>query len=114
MVPFRNGFAAPIVFVTSVGLVIATSGAIAHSNESNCRRLEDLARQYAGVQLTSQQQKLKRRLIAWYNGNCKRMRSADVRGLTTATDRTPSTWGVFCQNICPDDRFLGVPIRVIR
>jgi hypothetical protein len=61
-----------------VGLLTATSGTGALSNEGNCQRLEDLARQYAGVQLTSSQQQLKRRLVAWYNGNC-RTRNADAR-----------------------------------
>ena len=54
-------------------LLTATSGTGALSNEANCRRLEDLAGQYARVELTSsQQQQLKRKLVAWYNGNCKR------------------------------------------
>jgi hypothetical protein len=49
------------------------------SNESQCRQLEDLARQYAGVKLTSHQQQLKRKMVAWYNGNCKRTRNAHAR-----------------------------------
>jgi hypothetical protein len=49
------------------------------SNESNCRQLEDLARQYAGVKLSSQQQQMKRRLVAWYNSNCKRTQSVHAR-----------------------------------
>jgi len=56
--------------------LIAFSSTSALSNENSCRRLEDLALQYAGVQLTSQQQHLKRKLVAWYNGNCKRTREA--------------------------------------
>ncbi len=60
------------------GLFVAASGTTALSSD-NCRRLEELARQYAGVQLTSSQQQLKRRLVAWYNANCKRTRSADAR-----------------------------------
>ena len=78
-----NGFAARLLLIASIVLVVAMSGTSAQSNESNesnCRRLENLARQYAGVQLTSQQQKLKRRLVGWYNGNCKQMQSADVNG----------------------------------
>ena len=59
-------------------LLIAThTGAL--SNESNCRYLESLARQYAGVQLTSYQQQIKRKLVAWYNDNCKRTRSVQAR-----------------------------------
>jgi hypothetical protein len=61
------------------GLLVAMSGTGALSNESNCRRLEDLARQYVGVQLSSQQQQIKRRLVAWYNDNCKRGRSVHAR-----------------------------------
>jgi hypothetical protein len=68
----------PGILVVAAGLLIAMSGTAALSNESNCRQLEDLARQYAGVKLTSQQQQIKRRLIAWYNGNCKRTRSAQA------------------------------------
>ena len=66
-------YAVPLVLLT------ATSGTGALSNEANCRRLEDLAGQYARVELTSSQQQLKRKLVAWYNGNCKRTRKADAR-----------------------------------
>ena len=62
----------------AAGLLVAVSGTAAVSNE-NCRRLEDLARQYAGVQLTASQKQLKRKLVAWYNGNCKSTRSAEAR-----------------------------------
>jgi hypothetical protein len=62
----------------AVSLLVATS-TTALSNESNCRYLESLARQYAGVQLTSYQQQVKRKLVAWYNDNCKRTRSAQAR-----------------------------------
>ncbi|MPZ37792.1 MAG: hypothetical protein GEU95_06965 [Rhizobiales bacterium] len=61
------------------GLLIAMSGTSALSHDNNCRRLEDLARQYAGVQLTSQQRQIKRRLVGWYNDNCKRARSVQAR-----------------------------------
>ena len=69
----------PAILVIAASLLIATSSTAALSNESNCRRLEDLARQYAGVQLTSEQKQLKRRLVAWYNDNCKRTRSVQAR-----------------------------------
>lgn len=52
-----------------------TAGSTAALSNDNCRRLEDLARQYAGVTLTADQKRLKRRLVAWYNGNCKRTRN---------------------------------------
>ena len=70
--------------VTARAVVLAIAGALlsaigstaALSNESQCRQLEELARQYTGVKLTSEQQQLKRRLVAWYNENCKPTRSA--------------------------------------
>jgi len=68
-----------IVAITAAGLLIATNGTVALSNESNCRQLEGVARQYAGVKLTSEQQRIKRRLVAWYNDNCKRTRSVQAR-----------------------------------
>jgi hypothetical protein len=68
----------PAIVMIAASLLVATSGTSALSNE-NCRRLEALARQYAGVKLTSEQQQLKRRLTAWYNENCKRTRSAHAR-----------------------------------
>jgi hypothetical protein len=67
------------IAVMAAGLSIATSGTGAFSNESQCRQLEDLARQYAGVKLTSDQRQLKRKLTAWYNENCRRARSVQAR-----------------------------------
>ena len=67
------------IVVIATSFLIAMSGTAALSNESNCRRLEDLARQYAGVQLTSEQKQLKRRLVAWYQDNCKRTRTVQAR-----------------------------------
>jgi hypothetical protein len=67
------------VAMMAAGLLIATSGTVALGNEGNCRQLESLARQYAGVKLTSEQQRIKRRLVAWYNDNCKRTRSVHAR-----------------------------------
>ena len=71
-------FVRPLVVAVAVSLSIAASASAALSND-NCRYLEDLARQYAGVQLTSDQKQIKRKLVAWYNGNCKRTRSAEAR-----------------------------------
>jgi hypothetical protein len=67
------------IVVMAAGLPVVVSGTAALSNESNCRQLEDLARQYAGVKLSSQQQQMKRRLVAWYNSNCKRTQSVHAR-----------------------------------
>jgi hypothetical protein len=68
-----------LVLVVAVSALTAMGGTGALSNESNCRRLEDLARQYAGVQLTSYQQNLKRKMVAWYKDNCRPTRSAQAR-----------------------------------
>ena len=67
------------IAVMAAGLFIITSNTGALSNEGQCRQLEDLARQYAGVKLTSHQQQLKRKMVAWYNGNCKRTRNVHAR-----------------------------------
>lgn len=67
-----------IVF-TAAAMPVVTSGTGALSNESNCRQLESLARQYAGVKLTSDQRQLKRKLVAWYNENCRRTRNVHAR-----------------------------------
>lgn len=67
------------ILVIATGLPTIASGTSAWSSEGNCRHLEDLARQYAGVTLTSEQQRIKRRLVAWYNDNCKRTRSVQAR-----------------------------------
>ena len=64
--------------IIAAGLLITVSGTGAVSNE-NCQRLEALAREYAGVQLTSAQQQIKRRMVSWYKKNCGRTQSADIR-----------------------------------
>ena len=61
----------PATPVIAAILLTAMNGTAALANEHNCRRLENLAREYAGVQLTKPQQQIKRRLVAWYNGNCR-------------------------------------------
>ena len=78
MVGTGQVFARSAIHIIAACSLIAMSGTAALSNENNCRRLENLAREYAGVQLTSQQQQLKRRLVGWYNRNCK-TRSAAAR-----------------------------------
>jgi hypothetical protein len=57
-------------------MLMTSTGTLANEN---CRRLEALAQQYAGVQLTSAQVQIKRRMVAWYNKNCGSTRRADVR-----------------------------------
>jgi len=72
-----NAFARPLFIISTAGFLSGAGGTEAWSNE-NCRKLESLARQYAGVTLTTDQKQLKRRLVAWYNGNCKTTRSAQA------------------------------------
>jgi len=52
------------------GLLVFSSSAAFSSDD--CRRLEVLAHQYAGVQLTSGQKQIKRQMVAWYSTNCVR------------------------------------------
>jgi hypothetical protein len=58
----------------SAGLFLTISSTGALSNEK-CQQLETLARQYAGVELTSLQKQLKRKLVAWYFKNCGERRA---------------------------------------
>jgi hypothetical protein len=44
--------------------------------DARCAQLEELHRQYLGVSLTSDQQALKRKLVAWYNANCRQRRAS--------------------------------------
>jgi hypothetical protein len=62
------------------GLVAASfSGAVKQvSANDNCQQLEALSQQYAGVTLTVGQEKLKRRLVVWYEKNCHDRRSANA------------------------------------
>jgi hypothetical protein len=41
-----------------------------------CKQLEELNQQYIGVSLTSDQQQIKRKLVAWYKANCRQRRAA--------------------------------------
>ena len=58
-----------------VGLFLAISSTATLSNEK-CQQLENLAREYAGVELTSIQKQLKRKMVAWYYKNCGERRAA--------------------------------------
>jgi len=53
----------------SAGLILALSSNVA-SSAQNCERLEALAVQYAGVELTRGQKQLKQRMIIWYSTHC--------------------------------------------
>jgi hypothetical protein len=52
------------------GLLLSVASTVAAADD-NCQRLEALHRQYIGVVLTSDQKKLKRKLVAWYRKNCR-------------------------------------------
>ena len=53
-----------------------TSTASTAGDDPRCAQLEELNRQYIGVSLTSEQQVLKRKLVAWYNANCRQRRAS--------------------------------------
>jgi len=68
-------FARVLVFhslaILSAGLILALSS-IAGLSAENCQRLEALAAQYAGVELTDEQKQQKRKMVAWYSTHCIR------------------------------------------
>ncbi len=68
---FPSTLARQALAALSAGLILALSSNAALSSE-NCQRLEALANQYAGVELTSAQKQLKRKMVAWYATNCVR------------------------------------------
>jgi hypothetical protein len=74
----RTSFA----FVTRHSRAALCAGAVlsltstASLADPRCQQLEELHRQYIGVTLTSSQQQLKRRLVAWYNSNCRSRRAS--------------------------------------
>jgi hypothetical protein len=55
----------------SAGLILAWSSNAAVGAE-NCQQLEALANHYAGVELTSAQKQLKRKMVVWYSAHCLR------------------------------------------
>ncbi len=61
------------------GLFLTIAPSTASLANDNCQRLEALHRQYAGVTLTSAQKALKRKLVAWYDKNCRTTRRADAQ-----------------------------------
>jgi hypothetical protein len=68
---FPRAFARPSLAALSAGLILAFSSNAALSAES-CGRLEALATQYAGVELTGTQKQLKRKMVVWYSTHCIR------------------------------------------
>lgn len=68
---FTSAIARQSCAVLSAGLILAFSSNAAFSAE-NCQQLEALANQYAGVELTSAQKQLKRKMAVWYSTHCVR------------------------------------------
>jgi hypothetical protein len=71
---FGGALARRPLAVLSAGLILGFSSNPALSAE-NCERLEALSVQYSGVELTSVQKHLKRKMVAWYSTHC--IRQAD-------------------------------------
>ena len=61
------------LFCTAFFLTFVSTSALA---DGRCEQLEALARQYAGVALTSAQEQMKRRMVSWYKQNCGSRRSS--------------------------------------
>jgi hypothetical protein len=55
------------ISVASIAGVLPTSSRA----DARCQQIEALHDQYAGVELTSEQKQLKRKLVAWYYGHCR-------------------------------------------
>ena len=64
-----------VIAVPCVGVLLCTLSNAAFADE-RCDQLVRLHRQYAGVELTGEQQNLKAQLVAWYKANCRRARHA--------------------------------------
>jgi hypothetical protein len=58
-----------------VGLLIVGSPLPSFADE-RCSQLEMLSQQYAGVELSLTQRAIKRRLVVWYDRNCRVRRTA--------------------------------------
>lgn len=68
---FPRALARQSCAVLSAGIILALGSNAALSAES-CERLEALASQYAGVELTIAQKQLKRKMVDWYSTHCIR------------------------------------------
>jgi hypothetical protein len=66
----RDAFACRMCLALCAGLFFSLASTAALAADERCGQLVALNRQYAGVKLTSEQQDLKRQLVAWYNVNC--------------------------------------------
>jgi hypothetical protein len=68
---FPSAIARQPLAALSTGLILALSSNVTSSAE-NCERLEALAVQYSGVELTREQKQLKRKMVIWYLTHCIR------------------------------------------
>jgi hypothetical protein len=78
MLQSSGAFRRVLFAILSTGAVLysLTDAALA---DERCEQLVKLHRQYAGAELTSEQQNLKAQLVAWYKANCRRARHAVSR-----------------------------------
>jgi hypothetical protein len=72
---FVDGAARHSRTALAAALMLGFASTAAFADE-RCQQLEALARQYAGVTLTSVQQQMKRQMVAWYKQNCRTRRAA--------------------------------------
>jgi hypothetical protein len=72
----RKTFAVCSLTALCTGLFVAFASTASLASDPRCQQLEALHRQYIGVSLTPDQQSLKRRLVAWYNANCRTQRAS--------------------------------------
>jgi hypothetical protein len=68
---FPSALARQSLAALSAGLILALTSNVASSAE-NCARLEALAVQYSGVELTRGQKQPKRKMVIWYSKHCIR------------------------------------------
>jgi hypothetical protein len=73
--------------VVAAALVVAVSGVSPAIADERRQQLESLGQQYAGVELNSAQKQIKRRMVVWYEHNCRISRSKRINtGLSHMED----------------------------
>jgi hypothetical protein len=75
MLPSSGAARRYLLALLSASALVSSLTSTAFADE-RCEHLVRLHRQYAGVELTSEQQNLKAQLVAWYKANCRRARHA--------------------------------------
>ena len=58
------------LFALGLGASLVGIPTQSFANE-DCQRLEALAQQYAGVELTTYEKQIKAKMVAWYGRNCR-------------------------------------------